>query len=383
MSDFDKSYEALICGHCGEKNRMATIGRVHDTTEDSGVESGTCYELHSCPNCGKLVLSSSYWNDMMEGPEDTSASVVLPEARDRAARNLLVTRDLDIECMVRAVDEARQSATKDGSHKPRVGAVVARAGRMIASAHRGELKKGDHAEYTLLEGKCATEILAGATVFTTLEPCTTRSAPKVPCLERLIARKIARVVIGMLDPDERIRGRGVLALRKANIQVDLFPPDLMTQLEELNREFIADRETNEVGTINSPVGSASVTGGGGSADRVRQSVVSLAKHLRSVLTKLPNGSAESIQRADRLLREAVLPEGDALSELRRNTGEVGTSVAELGIAVVENVGWLLRLARDVQATPRERGFDYQRVNWKEWTFRWAEADKALAALIVI
>ena len=359
---------------------MTTIGRFHDTsTDESGYESGTMYELHSCPNCRKLVLASSYWHEMMEGPENSSVSVILPETSDSEARKLLLARRLDIECMLKAVDEARKSTTKDAPDKPRVGAVVAREGRMVASAHRGEIEKGQHAEYTLLELKCPNEVFAGATVFTTLEPCTTRNAPKRPCVQWLIARKISRVVIGMLDPDERIRGRGVLALRKANIQVDLFPPDLMTQLEELNREFIADREKGEVVASTSPTG-AYAAHSHGQANAPRQSVIASAKYLHSLLRKLPDDSAESIQRADRLLREAVVPEPDELKELRRATAEVGTSVAELGITVAENLGWLLRIVRDVQKTSREQGFAYGKVNWKEWASHWAEADAALAAL---
>jgi hypothetical protein len=47
----------------------------------------------------------------------------------------------------------------------------------------------------------------------------------------------------MLDPNEAIRGKGILELRRANVDVGLFPPDLMAQLEELNRHFIQEQET--------------------------------------------------------------------------------------------------------------------------------------------
>lgn len=68
---------------------------------------------------------------------------------------------------------------------------------------RGELAPGHHAEYTLLETKLTDELLAGATLFTTLEPCTTRNSP-----------------------NDAIRGRGQLLLRDAGIEIALFAPEL-------------------------------------------------------------------------------------------------------------------------------------------------------------
>lgn len=157
--------------------------------------------------------------------------------------------DSDRALMELAVAEARRSVTEKGKLAPKVGAVVARDGKQLGAAHRGELKLGEHAEYTLLERKCDGLALAGTTVYTTLEPCTKRNPPKKACVERLIDRKVARVVIGMLDPNDSIRGKGVLALRRANIDVAFFSSDLMAQVEELNREF--SRSQEELGAQSS------------------------------------------------------------------------------------------------------------------------------------
>ena len=149
-----------------------------------------------------------------------------------------------------AIDEARMSvAEDDGRVHPKVGAVVVKDGRILAMAHRGEFR-GCHAEYIALEKKLADASVSGATVYTTLEPCTTRNHPKVPCALRLVERRVARVVIGMVDPNPIVSGKGQRTLRKGGIAIDLFSPDLMDEVEELNRDFIRvnERETTSAST---------------------------------------------------------------------------------------------------------------------------------------
>jgi pyrimidine deaminase RibD-like protein len=163
---------------------------------------------------------------------------------------------VDREFALMAIEEARKSVSEDdGRVHPKVGVVVVKNGRVLSKAHRGE-ELGNHAEYVALEKKLEDVSLIGATVYTTLEPCTSRNHPKVACAYRLTERKVGRVMIGMLDPDDRISGRGQRMLRKAGIATELFPHDLMTEVEELNREFMRDRESAEGHVPASPKTSA-------------------------------------------------------------------------------------------------------------------------------
>lgn len=141
--------------------------------------------------------------------------------------------------MLRAIELARKCVTEPGKEtpSPKVGAVLVHKGKIIGEAYRGELAPGDHAEFTLLEKKLAGVDVRGATLYTTLEPCTIRNEPKKPCSEWIIRRGIGLVVIGTPDPNPEVCGVGHLRLRHAKIKVTYFDPDLATEIEEINREF--------------------------------------------------------------------------------------------------------------------------------------------------
>lgn len=158
----------------------------------------------------------------------------------------------DIRFMRLAIEEARKSVPEsDNRVHPKVGAVVVKDGRVLTTAYRGE-HPSNHAEYVALEKKLCDEDVTGATVYTTLEPCTTRNHPKISCVRRLVERRVARVVIGMLDPNPDIRGRGDQVLSDAGIDVQLFPRELRVQVEDLNREFIRSQRDRQAAMSSSP-----------------------------------------------------------------------------------------------------------------------------------
>jgi pyrimidine deaminase RibD-like protein len=147
------------------------------------------------------------------------------------------------EYMRMAVDAGKQSKAESDKSHPKVGAVLVKDGRVFGSAHRGELAAGDHAEYTLFEKKLRDSDLKGATLFTTLEPCTSRKTHK-PCSDWIVEKGISQVVIGILDPNPRIYLKGVSKLKEHGISVSYFPMELRSEIQNDNKDFIAQFQAN-------------------------------------------------------------------------------------------------------------------------------------------
>jgi diaminohydroxyphosphoribosylaminopyrimidine deaminase/5-amino-6-(5-phosphoribosylamino)uracil reductase len=123
------------------------------------------------------------------------------------------------------------------SPNPVVGAVIVKGDRIIARGYHHAFG-ADHAEVDAL--KKAQESVAGATLYVTLEPC--RHYGKTPpCTDAIIKSKIGRVVIGMLDPDPRMKGESVKLLNQNGIKttVGMLEADCLA----LNEKYIKHRTT--------------------------------------------------------------------------------------------------------------------------------------------
>lgn len=115
---------------------------------------------------------------------------------------------------------------------PLVGAVVVRNGRIIGAGWH-ERWGAPHAERNALQ-RCS-ESPSGATLYVTLEPCC-HYGKTPPCTEAIVAAGIARVVVGIEDPNPLVAGKGIARLREAGIEV---ASGVMEEdLRRMNRVFL-------------------------------------------------------------------------------------------------------------------------------------------------
>ena len=145
-----------------------------------------------------------------------------------------------MERAVQVMSESVAERRADGKASPMVGAVLWGPEGHVQTAHRGELRDGDHAEYTLLERKMRASRLDGAVLFATLEPCApgARRRPKLSCAERIVLARIKEVWVGIEDPDPTVDRRGIRYLQDNGVVVRMFDLDLQQRIRHANRSFL-------------------------------------------------------------------------------------------------------------------------------------------------
>lgn len=122
--------------------------------------------------------------------------------------------DADEAWMRLALREARKGRGRT-SPNPMVGAVVVKGGRLVAKGwHRAA--GGPHAEAAALAA--AGSRAKGATLYVTLEPCH-HVGRTPPCTRAVLAAGIRRVVVGLADPNPRVRGGGARYLKNKGLTV--------------------------------------------------------------------------------------------------------------------------------------------------------------------
>lgn len=133
--------------------------------------------------------------------------------------------------MLRCITLAQKALGRTAPN-PLVGSVVVQANQIVGEGfHPGAGQP--HAEVFALQA--AGDQARGATLYVNLEPCN-HYGRTPPCTEALIRAGIARVIVGMVDPDPRVSGRGIERLRSVGIEVIVGVEEAACR--QLNEAFI-------------------------------------------------------------------------------------------------------------------------------------------------
>ncbi|MEH2343125.1 MAG: bifunctional diaminohydroxyphosphoribosylaminopyrimidine deaminase/5-amino-6-(5-phosphoribosylamino)uracil reductase RibD [Nostoc sp.] len=125
-----------------------------------------------------------------------------------------VGTDFDSRMMLRCLELARRALGRT-SPNPLVGAVIVKDGEIVGVGFHPRAGE-PHAEVFALRE--AGDRARGATIYVSLEPCN-HYGRTPPCSEGLIEAGVAKVVVGMVDPNPLVAGGGIARLRAAGIEV--------------------------------------------------------------------------------------------------------------------------------------------------------------------
>ena len=242
----------------------------------------------------------------------------------------------------RALELAAAHAGR-GYPNPTVGAVVVGAGGGVVGEGVSEAAGGPHAEVVALDA--AGEAARGGTVFVTMEPCAHHGRTP-PCVDRIVASGVARVVAGCADPNPRAEG-GAQRLRAAGVDVELLDLPEARRQNEAWRTWVALGRPYVILKLASTIdGRVAVPGrrwvtGGESRRRVhelRAAVDAVAVGMGTVREDAPRLDAREVPVVRQPRRLAFgrgpLPEG---SELELRTGPLAEELAALAAEGVQSL----------------------------------------------
>jgi diaminohydroxyphosphoribosylaminopyrimidine deaminase/5-amino-6-(5-phosphoribosylamino)uracil reductase len=142
----------------------------------------------------------------------------------------------DEEFMLQCIELARRGKGYV-SPNPLVGAVIVKDKRIVGKGYHQKFGEA-HAEINALRD--AGRKARVATLYVNLEPCS-HYGKTPPCTDAIISSGIRRVVVGMIDPNPLVKGRGIRALSSAGVEVRT--GILSRECRELNEFFVKKMTT--------------------------------------------------------------------------------------------------------------------------------------------
>ncbi len=115
-----------------------------------------------------------------------------------------------MELAIKLAEEGRGNT----SPNPMVGAVIVKNGKIISSGYHRQAGL-PHAETEAINN--SGQSLEDSTMYVTIEPCTFQGRTP-PCVDEIIRHKFKEIVIGCIDPNPRVNGRGIEILKKAGVK---------------------------------------------------------------------------------------------------------------------------------------------------------------------
>ena len=143
----------------------------------------------------------------------------------------------DEKFMQRAIELAKLGLGY-ASPNPLVGCVIVHHSKIIGEGYHKTFGEA-HAEVNAVQSVEDKSLLAESTAYVTLEPCA-HHGKTPPCADMLVSYGVKRVVIGGLDPFEKVNGEGVRKLREGG--VDVVHGILEKECREMNTRFLTSIE---------------------------------------------------------------------------------------------------------------------------------------------